>query len=139
MLLKKLFLPLLLVFSLCCCVACTSAKPDPAPDHIIATPDDNYYTAIVVNGVLYDGMAYGGNLPDDAVFVGQIKKITDEPKEDLECNYGEVGRNVYTFEFEGDTFVGIESLLKNDDGSTGIVIVGMSSSQFGRWAESIRS
>jgi hypothetical protein len=115
------------------------------PEQSITVSDQisgyNFYTAIVVNGTLYDGMAYFGPLPNDAVFVGQIVRITDKPREELECNSeAEVGWDVYTFEFEGNTFVGtVSPKAKNDDGSPEMMIVGMSSSQFGRWAESIRS
>ncbi len=78
-----------------------------------------YIMSIVYDGELYRGMIYYMQIALDVEYVGKISSITDSPTKELECTMGEVGQNVYVFEYNGRTCLLVER--EKDDLEEGCV------------------
>lgn len=95
-------------------IASTSSKTE-----VPAGNGDEYNMSIVYDGELYRGMIYYMQLALDMEYVGKTSGITDRPTKELECTMGEVGQNVYVFEYNGRTCLLVER--EKDDLEEGCV------------------
>lgn len=64
--------------------------------------------AIYYQGKVYEGTAAVTQVPKDAQLAGAVTGITYTPNQELECSWGKTGDNVYVWEENGTTKLGIE-------------------------------
>ena len=67
----------------------------------------NFY-AIYYQGKAYEGAATATKVPKDAQLAGTVTGITYTPDQELECSWGKTGDNVYVWERNGITKLGVE-------------------------------
>jgi len=70
--------------------------------------DNPYSFSIFYNGTMYKGMGFVTPIPEEAILIGTVTEITENPKKELESSKGQPGDNVYTWKKDGVTWLGVE-------------------------------
>ena len=106
------------ILCVCLCFVSTGSKERPAPA-LEAKPGsasgdplpngkNPYALSIFYDGKLYDDMGFTCSIPKGTVPVGTVTEITETPDSELEASFGRAGDNVYVWQEDGITWLGVE-------------------------------